>query len=122
MKARIKQPTSSASDETACSAVFRAGLVVARRNAKMTQAELAKATGLQPAAISHFECGQRQPSLANLRKLCLALKTSADFLLCLPNSIRSPNGISRYREVPTMISVCGLAGNFLRVNRLSRFR
>lgn len=86
MKARIKQPTSSASDETDCSAAFRAGLVVARRNAKMTQAELAKATGLQPAAISHFERGQRQPSLANLRKLCLALKTSADFLLCLPNA------------------------------------
>jgi DNA-binding XRE family transcriptional regulator len=75
------------SDETTCSAAFRAGLIVARRNAKMTQAELAKATGLQPAAISHFECGQRQPSLANLRKLCLALKTSADFLLCLPNEI-----------------------------------
>ena len=64
--------------------VFCAGLIVARKNAKMTQAELAKATGLQSAAISHFECGQRQPSITNLRKLCLALKVSADFLLYLP--------------------------------------
>lgn len=47
----------------------------------MTQAALAKKTGLMKEAVSHFECGQRLPSANNLRKLSLALNTSADYLL-----------------------------------------
>lgn len=48
-----------------------------------TQAELAKKCGIQPAAISHFERGQRVPSVENLYKLCRALNTQSDYLLGL---------------------------------------
>ena len=47
----------------------------------LTQEQLAEKAGMQPAAISHFETGQRQPSLRNLVKLCLALKASPDEFL-----------------------------------------
>lgn len=52
-----------------------------RGMSELTQEQLAGMTGLQPAAISHFETGQRQPSLRNLVKLCLALDISADSLI-----------------------------------------
>jgi transcriptional regulator with XRE-family HTH domain len=39
--------------------------------------------GLDPAAISHFERGQRMPSLENLRKIAVVLDVSADRLLGL---------------------------------------
>jgi transcriptional regulator with XRE-family HTH domain len=66
-------------------AAFRAGLRVARERAKMSQADLAKKTGLQPSAIAHFEAGRRSPSIGNLRKLCVAMRVSSDWLMCLPN-------------------------------------
>jgi transcriptional regulator with XRE-family HTH domain len=47
----------------------------------LSQADLAKKTGLQPAAVSHFETGQRSPSFDNLRKLADALEVSVDYLL-----------------------------------------
>ena len=50
-----------------------------RRN--LSQTELAKRTGLQPSAISHFECGQRVPSVQNAIKLAQALRCSLDALL-----------------------------------------
>lgn len=55
-------------------------LVEARENLRWTQADLAKVTGLQPAAISHFECGQRLPSLPNAVRLADALRVSLDWL------------------------------------------
>jgi transcriptional regulator with XRE-family HTH domain len=52
------------------------------REAKgLSQADLAAKTGLQPAAVSHFETGQRSPSFENLRKLADALSVSVDYLL-----------------------------------------
>ena len=53
----------------------------ARESHSWTQAQLAVATGLQPAAVSHFETGQRMPNARNLRKLAIALNCSADYLL-----------------------------------------
>lgn len=47
----------------------------------LSQSDLAKKTGLQPSAISHFETGQRSPSFDNLRKLADALGVSIDHLL-----------------------------------------
>lgn len=46
-----------------------------------SQLDLAHRTGLQPAAISHFETGHRSPSFDNLRKLSDALGVSVDYLL-----------------------------------------
>ena len=53
----------------------------ARESRGMSQLDLANKTGLQPAAISHFETGQRSPSFENLRKLADALSVSVDYLL-----------------------------------------
>lgn len=53
----------------------------AREARGMNQTELAKASGLQPAAIGHFEHNRRKPSFANVRALAKALHVSADYLL-----------------------------------------
>ncbi|XHR27498.1 MAG: helix-turn-helix domain-containing protein [Chthoniobacteraceae bacterium] len=60
---------------------FKDRLRHAREARGFSQSDLAKRTNLQPAAISHFETGQRAPSFENLRKLADALSISVDFLL-----------------------------------------
>lgn len=59
-----------------------------------TQADLAKKTGLQAAAISHFETAQRAPSFDNLRKLSDALNVSVDYLLGRIDEAQHGQGIS----------------------------
>ena len=51
-----------------------------RQTKGLSQGDLAKRTGLKPAAISHFETGQRKPSFDNLIKLAEALGVSMDYL------------------------------------------
>jgi transcriptional regulator with XRE-family HTH domain len=48
---------------------------------KLTQAELGNRAGIAAASISHFETGQRTPSLESLVKLADALEVSTDALL-----------------------------------------
>ena len=61
---------------------FKGKAVKAYRQAKgMSQTDLAKATGLLPSAISHFECGRRKPSIDNFCKLCIALEVPPSILL-----------------------------------------
>jgi transcriptional regulator with XRE-family HTH domain len=60
---------------------FKARLKNTREARGLSQADLAKKTGLQPAAVSHFETGNRSPSFDNLRKLADALGVSVDYLL-----------------------------------------
>jgi transcriptional regulator with XRE-family HTH domain len=50
----------------------------------LNQAELADKAGLPPTAIAHFEGGRRKPSFDNVRRLAIALGTSADYLLGTP--------------------------------------
>ena len=50
-----------------------------RRN--LTQAQLGKRAGLRPASVSHFETGQRVPSLETLVKIADALEVTVDVLL-----------------------------------------
>ncbi len=47
----------------------------------MSQSKLAKRSGFQPSAISHFETGGRSPSFDNLRRLADALNVTTDYLL-----------------------------------------
>ena len=61
---------------------FKERLKSTREARGLSQADLAKKTGLQPAAVSHFETGNRAPSFDNLRKLSDALGVSVDYLLC----------------------------------------
>ena len=51
-----------------------------RQSKGLSQGDLAKRAGLQPAAISHFETGERKPSFDNLIKLADALGVSMDHL------------------------------------------
>src|SRR6516162_9696833 len=60
---------------------FQHRLRLARESRGLSQADLANKTGMQPAAISHFETGQRSPSFENLRKLADSLSVSVDYLL-----------------------------------------
>lgn len=50
---------------------------------KLTQLELAKKTGLQASAISHFEDNRRVPCVENLVRLCIALSVSSDHIIGL---------------------------------------
>lgn len=53
----------------------------AREYRGLTQNDLAKLTGLKPAAVSHFETGGRKPSFDNLRLLADKLDVTTDYLL-----------------------------------------
>jgi transcriptional regulator with XRE-family HTH domain len=61
--------------------VFPVRLRAAREYRGFTQNDLAKLTGLNPAAVSHFETGGRKPSFDNLRLLADKLDVTTDYLL-----------------------------------------
>jgi transcriptional regulator with XRE-family HTH domain len=56
-------------------------LAAARRDAGLTQAQLAEAVGSSAATISHYETGHRVPSLARLCELADALGVTVGSLL-----------------------------------------
>jgi transcriptional regulator with XRE-family HTH domain len=53
----------------------------ARELKELSQADVARKTGLQPSHISHFETAKRAPSFENLKALADALAISTDYLL-----------------------------------------
>lgn len=61
--------------------IFQKRLKSAREQRNMSQSDLARVSGLQPSAISHFENDRRSPSFENLKKLSDALSVSIDYLL-----------------------------------------
>ena len=63
------------------SEIFPDRMLTARKLRGLSQSELAQKTGLQPAAVSHFETGARKPSFDNLRRLAEALDVTTDFLI-----------------------------------------
>jgi transcriptional regulator with XRE-family HTH domain len=63
--------------------VFRERLLLARRRADLTQEELAERAGLHKTDVSKMERGRMLPTAPRLRRLCVALGVSADFLLGL---------------------------------------
>jgi transcriptional regulator with XRE-family HTH domain len=52
-----------------------------REKRGLTQADLGKRAGMAAASVSHFETGQRAPSLESLVRLADALDVSVDVLL-----------------------------------------
>lgn len=48
---------------------------------ELTQSQLGARAGIAPASVSHFETGQRVPSLESLVKLADALEVSLDALI-----------------------------------------
>lgn len=62
--------------------IFRERLRTAREELrKLSQADLARETGLPASSVAHFEAGTRKPSFDNLRKLANALNITTDYLL-----------------------------------------
>jgi transcriptional regulator with XRE-family HTH domain len=61
--------------------VFPERLRTAREHRGLNQSDLAKRSGLQVSAISHFETGTRKPSFDNLRRLADALDITTDYLV-----------------------------------------
>jgi len=61
--------------------MFPERLRAAREHRDLNQGDLAKRSGLQTSAISHFETGARKPSFDNLRRLADALEVTTDYLL-----------------------------------------
>ncbi len=55
-------------------------LLDARKAAGLTQAELAAVSGVDSAAISHYECGRRIPSTRSMMALAKSLGVSLDYL------------------------------------------
>ena len=60
---------------------FSDNLKKAREAKGLSQTELAKRSGLQPSAVSHFETGRRAPSFDNLKRLADTLEVTTDFLI-----------------------------------------
>ena len=60
---------------------FTERLVTARKKMGMTQAQLAKAAGMPTSTIAQLETEAREPSLQSLRRIVIALRVSADYLL-----------------------------------------
>jgi len=60
---------------------FASNLTMKRREAGLTQQELADRTELEQSHISHFETGRRQPTLLVLVNLSNALNCTTDSLV-----------------------------------------
>ena len=73
---------------------FPQRLKCTREMRKLTQSSLAKITGLEPSAISHFETGERTPSMKNLVKLCVALEVRSEYLLSLCHLTPQPKTLT----------------------------
>ncbi len=66
---------------TPTAGTFPYNLKKAREIKGLSQTELAKRSGLQPSAVSHFETGRRTPSFDNLKRLADTLEVTTDFLM-----------------------------------------
>lgn len=77
---------------------FGERLSAAREIRELSQAELAQKSGLQAAAIGHFERNRRKPSFANVRALANALNVSSDYLLGRASSMEGATTAFRGEE------------------------
>ena len=68
-------------EESSATERFGLRLQRLRELRNLTQAELGRRAVMAAASVSHFETGQRMPSLESLVKLADALEVSADVLL-----------------------------------------
>ena len=68
-----------------------------RRQAKMSQAELAKALAVSPSAVGMYEQGRREPSMDRIVALSRLFGVSADFLLT--GEILTPGDEAAMRRV-----------------------
>jgi transcriptional regulator with XRE-family HTH domain len=79
------------------------GLADARLAKGLSQSDLARRTGLLPAAVAHFEAARRMPTVHNLLRLADALDLSLDSLFGrdsnrTPKRSVKPKAIGRRRK------------------------
>jgi transcriptional regulator with XRE-family HTH domain len=80
--------------------LFPERLKLARDQRGLSQDDLAKKSGLQPSAISHFETGARKPSFDNLKRLANALTVTTDFLLGRAEAVKDLANVDPlYRDI-----------------------
>lgn len=82
-----------------------------RRQAGMSQAQLAKRLGISPSAMGMYEQGRREPSLQLLGELAATLKVSTDYLI---------TGKPRGEDLETVETM--LTGRILSADRLLETR
>ena len=66
---------------------FKERLRNARTRNGWTQAQVEQWSDLPSGTLAHYESGEREPSMDNLKKLCEGLRTSSDWLLCMPERV-----------------------------------
>ena len=80
--------------------VFGSKLKSLRLRAGLTQAQLAGRLNISASTVGMYEQGRREPDNDTLSKLCLALRTSVDYLLGINKNLYSNNNF----EVDVVIS------------------
>ena len=81
-------------EDTGTPSPFPGRLRETRNLRGLDQAELGELAKIPATSISHFESGNRKPSLDNLRKLADALRSASitcsdEPIMCQPTSVRS---------------------------------
>lgn len=58
-----------------------------REEKELNQTELGKRLGITQRKLSYLECGRCEPSIADIKAICMFFGVSADYLLGLPNGL-----------------------------------
>ena len=61
-----------------------------REERELNQTELGRAVGMTQRKVSYLERGEYEPSLEDIRALCLFFRVSADYLLGFPKALPYP--------------------------------
>ena len=77
-----------------------ARIAVLRRNAGLSQAEMAQILGVSPSTVGMYEQGRRQPAVETLVRLAELFHVSTDFLLT--GRVETPQESAVIRQAATM--------------------
>lgn len=58
-----------------------------REEKELNQTELGKRLGITQRKLSYLECGRCEPSIADIKGICMFFGVSADYLLGLPDGL-----------------------------------
>lgn len=61
-----------------------------REEQELNQTELGKRLGMTQRKLSYLECGKCEPSIDDLRAICVFFKISSDYILGLPENLKYP--------------------------------
>lgn len=61
-----------------------------REEPELNQTELGKRLGMTQRKLSYLECGKCEPSIDDLRAICVFFKISSDYILGLPENLKYP--------------------------------